>query len=82
MHGLLYLNTYLGSCAAAFLALTRLYGYATSEALFATWAVSSSFLAGAYGSLLIWRIFLNPLNKFPGPVSKNHGKLHELQAST
>ena len=67
MHGLVYLNTFLVSCAAGFIALTRLYGATFGEASFAVWAVSSSYLFGVYGSMLFWRAFLNPLNQFPGP---------------
>ena len=76
MHGLAYINTFLVSCAAGFVTLTSFLGHETGDALFTVWAVSSSFLIGAYGSLLIWRIFLNPLNKFPGPWATRVGNLY------
>lgn len=67
MHGLLYLQTFLLSYGGGIIALTKLYGQTTAEAFLFTSAIASSFLAGLFGSLLIWRAFLNPLNKFPGP---------------
>lgn len=76
MHGLLYLNTFLASCAGSFLALTRLYGYAVADAFFTTSAVATSFLVGVFGSLLFWRAFLNPLNKFPGLWAARLGNLY------
>lgn len=66
MHALLYINTFLLSCGGGFLALNRLYGLSITDAALTTSAITSSFLAGVYGSMLIWRIFFNPLNKFPG----------------
>lgn len=38
-----------------------------AEALSATSNLALSFLAGLYGSVLVYRQFLHPLNKFPGP---------------
>ena len=67
MYGWIYLNTFLGGSAAGLLALTRLYGLSFGEAFYTTWALGTSFLVGLFGSMLVWRIFFNPLNKFPGP---------------
>lgn len=76
MHGLLCLNTFLLACGSGFLALMNIYGHAASEAALLTSAVAASFLAGAYGTMLAWRIFLNPLNKFPGPWPARIGSLY------
>ncbi len=67
LHALLYLQGLLATWAAACLALTTFYGYTTRDALTAASSSVGLFLAGAYGSLLVYRIFLNPLNRLPGP---------------
>ena len=67
MHALLYLGTFLGSCLGGFLYLTRFVGEKTVDASFYTSLVALSYLAGLYGSMMFWRIFLNPMNKLPGP---------------
>ncbi|KAK0328681.1 hypothetical protein LTR82_000613 [Friedmanniomyces endolithicus] len=67
LHALLYLQVLLATWAAACLALTTFYGYTTRDALTAASSSVGLFLAGAYGSLLVYRIFLNPLNRLPGP---------------
>jgi tryprostatin B 6-hydroxylase len=39
-----------------------------------------AYLLGIYGSLLVWRLFLNPLNKFPGqPLAKVTAFHHSFQ---
>ncbi|KAK3712159.1 hypothetical protein LTR37_009250 [Vermiconidia calcicola] len=75
MHGLLYLNTFLLSCATGCLALTKLDEHSVGVATAAVSAVAISFLTGVYGSLLVWRAFFNPLNKFPGPWAARLGNL-------
>ncbi|KAK5711509.1 hypothetical protein LTS12_027940, partial [Elasticomyces elasticus] len=42
-------------------------GWETEEAVTFTSIAASYFLVGTYGSLLTYRIFLNPVNRFPGP---------------
>ena len=76
MHGLLYLNTFLSSCVAGFIALNRFYDQSTADSATAVAAIAGSFLTGAYGSLLIWRALFNPLNKFPGPWAARLGNLY------
>lgn len=67
--GLRILNTFLGCSIALAITLSKAYSYTTAQALATTLAISSSFLIGAYGNCLIFRLFLNPLNKFPGPFA-------------
>jgi len=55
--------------------LTKLLGQTIFEATAITAAISGSFLFGVYGSMLTWRAFLNPLNKFPGPFPARLGNL-------
>jgi len=79
MHALLYLNTFLLCCATSIVALNKLYGLSVADALFSTSTVAAAFLTGVYGSLLVYRIFFNPLNRFPGPWQ---AKLSSLYMST
>lgn len=67
MYGFLYLWTFLVACVVGVLTLTRVQNVVLGQALSDTSRVAASYLAGVYGSTLIYRIFLNPLNKLPGP---------------
>ena len=75
MYAVLYINTFLLSCGGGFLALNRIYGLGIGDAIGLTSATAASFLAGLYGSLLVWRAFFNPLNNFPGPWPARLGNL-------
>jgi len=67
MHAVLYLQTFFAVYVASTATLVNGYGFLISDALRTTSVIAASFLAGAYSSLLVYRIFLNPLNRFPGP---------------
>ncbi|KAF9889645.1 hypothetical protein FE257_007153 [Aspergillus nanangensis] len=42
-------------------------GITTEAAIFGSCQLMSVYLAGIYGSVILYRLFLNPLNKYPGP---------------
>lgn len=67
LYALTYLNLFLAASAAATIALNQVYSLSFSAAATLTAAGATSFLLGAFGNCLLYRIFLNPLNKFPGP---------------
>ncbi|KAK3658710.1 hypothetical protein LTR56_001581 [Elasticomyces elasticus] len=69
MHGVLYMQSLLASWVASTLYLTQWMHWPITEALAATSTAVGCFLGGVYGSLLFYRLFLNPLNRFPGPWS-------------
>ncbi|KAK5134636.1 hypothetical protein LTR08_006292 [Meristemomyces frigidus] len=67
MYGILYLNTLFLSCAGSLVLLTKLYETSLVDAIGTILTFAGCYLLGAYSSLLIYRIFVNPLNRFPGP---------------
>lgn len=67
LYGTRYLQAFLGLCGGASLVLSRLAHVAWKEAAWTTAGVAGAFLGGLYASLLFYRAFLHPLNKFPGP---------------
>lgn len=70
MHALRFINTFLLANIAGFFALTASYGLTTSAAFSTlTWA-SGALLAALFGNCLVYRLLLNPLNRFPGPYRK------------
>lgn len=67
LYALIFINTFLVASAGAALALYSFYSFSISAAITLAATGGASFLAGAFGNCLFYRIFLNPLNKFPGP---------------
>lgn len=61
-----YLQAFLSTLVASVSALYALSG-CSSDAIGTTSVVAGSYLAGVYGSLLVYRLFFSPWNKFPGP---------------
>lgn len=59
----------LATLAATTLLVSRSLAVSTLCAAFITAKVGICFAAGAISSTLIYRLFLNPLNKFPGPFA-------------
>ncbi|KAL8919479.1 MAG: hypothetical protein Q9208_006764 [Pyrenodesmia sp. 3 TL-2023] len=66
----LYGATYVQFHTVVYLGLVALFyrlGFRLVEAILQTCVYDGVFLAGLYTSLLVYRVFLNPLNVFPGP---------------
>lgn len=76
MYAFWYLNSFLLSCAGIVVALTKVYGLPVAAALGTTSALAGCYLVGVYGSLLFYRSFLNPLNRFPGPWQSRYASLY------
>ncbi|QPH02985.1 hypothetical protein C2857_007205 [Epichloe festucae Fl1] len=66
MHGFAYLQVHTALFMTSTFLLYRL-GLPLVEALLQTLLYDGFFLACLFGSLLVYRAFLNPLNAFPGP---------------
>ncbi|GIZ48134.1 hypothetical protein CKM354_001120700 [Cercospora kikuchii] len=67
MYGLRILNTILGSSLVLAVTLAKAYSYSVSDAISTTFTLTTAFLVGVFANCLYFRLFLNPLNKFPGP---------------
>ena len=62
-----YIQVFATSFIGALVALVQLRDCSISTALLTTSTVAASYLTGTYTSLFIYRVWLSPLNKFPGP---------------
>ena len=67
MWGIRYLITFATVFLGSIIALVQLSGWPVLAAISTTAIISSTYLAGLLTSLLVYRIWLSPLNKFPGP---------------
>jgi hypothetical protein len=74
-YGSSYVATTLFILAGGTSALCKGYGLPLREAFASTSTIVASILAGLYTSLIIYRLFLNPLNIFPGPYWVRLGNL-------
>ncbi|KAK6432216.1 hypothetical protein LTR95_011617, partial [Oleoguttula sp. CCFEE 5521] len=66
-YGLTYLNTFLFTGIGSIVGLKGYYGLSITVATSRTFLGATWFLVGLFTSLTIYRLFLNPLNRFPGP---------------
>ena len=62
-----YIQLFTASVIGSIVILTKLCDFTVPAACIATFNIAASYLFGAYTSLLIYRVWLSPLNKFPGP---------------
>lgn len=75
MYAVAYLQLFTLACITGVFGLVN-FGEATiSHAIFSVATLSICWLAGVYSSLLTYRLFLHPLNKFPGPFQARIGQL-------
>lgn len=79
MYGVTYLGTFLTLHLGGAATLVKVQGSSVSAALALTSTVALAFLLAVYGNLLIFRLFLHPLNRFPGPFG---ARLSSLWLST
>lgn len=77
---------YVGAFALASVSLWGVKRYRLQlpflTATYETTILSFLFLVGVYGSLLVYRIFLNPLNRFPGPFAARVSKLYHVHLNS
>ncbi|KAK4565840.1 hypothetical protein LTR86_003689 [Recurvomyces mirabilis] len=69
MHATKYLNVLLLVFVASVLVLTKAYNISLAPAIATTTSPLLSYLTGLYTSLMVYRLFLNPLNRYPGPYA-------------
>lgn len=67
LYAFTYGNLFLATSSAVGVALNKVYSVSVPVAASLTAIGAASFLIGAFGNCLFYRLFLNPLNKFPGP---------------
>ncbi|KAF2160726.1 hypothetical protein M409DRAFT_70258 [Zasmidium cellare ATCC 36951] len=67
MYAFTYFYTFLAAYIGLAIGLCKGYSYSIPSSAATSTSVALAFLVGAFGNCLIYRLFLNPLNKFPGP---------------
>ena len=75
MHGLLYLQIFIGLVTTTTLALVFL-GLSLDHAILKTGPPIILYLFGLFSSLFLSRTLLSPLSAFPGPISAKISTLH------
>lgn len=86
MWAIRYIFALVASIATGAAALIQLYNWPVTSAFTTTLSVTCSWFTGLFTSLLIYRIFLSKLNKFPGPFGAKistlwmtvHGRKNDL----
>jgi hypothetical protein len=76
MYPVRYMQAFLLACITATVAQTQYGELPLKTSLASTAKYASLYLAGAYSSLIIYRLFFNPLNKIPGPYWARLSRFH------
>ncbi|KAL3464725.1 cytochrome P450 [Aspergillus heterothallicus] len=75
LYGPLYLKLFFITVMGATATLSYTHDVEWTTALMTVSKVIGSYLLGIYGSLLVYRLFLHPLNKFPGAIGARTSSL-------
>ena len=67
MYGLTYFWSVISTAVAGVIFLTTQQNYALGAAISTAAGVVGAWIIGIFSSVMLYRLFLNPLNKFPGP---------------
>ncbi|USW53761.1 Putative cytochrome P450 [Septoria linicola] len=67
MYPIKYVQAFFAACVGSVLYLSNYGGMPRNEAVSRVSVLAVSWLFGIYSSLLVYRLFLHPLAKFPGP---------------
>lgn len=73
-----YLQLFAASIPISALALAHFLHFAYAQAIFCAVCIVGSFLGGIWTSMIFYRAFFHPLNKFPGPWPLKISKFSQL----